>query len=170
MATWSLWVGSATATRANAASRLGGYRSAMRRALIALVLLAVATPVLASEEKKKEGEGDAVGQYIDLTPMALPIIADGMIKNYIFMRIRVNLVKSADAPKMRDKEPYLRDALLRSSYRTPLTRTDSYLKIDEKKLSATLTREAAGILGPGKVTTVQIVSQDPQRVSGVGKP
>ena len=143
----------------------------MRRALIALTLLAFSTSAYASEEKKKEGEGgEAVGQYIDLTPLALPIIADGMIKNYIFMRIRVNLAKNADAPKMRDKEPYLRDALLRSSYRSPLTRSDSYLKVDEKKLSAVLIKESAAILGPGKATTVQIISQDPQRVSGVGRP
>lgn len=142
----------------------------MRRALIALTLLALAGSAHAAEGKKKEGEGEALGQFIELTPMALPIIADGMIKNYIFMRIRVNLAKNADAPKMRDKEPYLRDALLRSSYRSPLTRTDSYLKVDEKKLSATLIREANTILGPGKAISVQIVSQDPQRVSGVGHP
>jgi flagellar basal body-associated protein FliL len=142
----------------------------MRRALIVLTVLALSTPAFAAEEKKKEGEGDAVGQYIDLVPLALPIVADGMVRNYIFLRVRVNLTKSADAPKMRDKEPYLRDALLHAGYRTPFTRTDSYLKVDEAKLSASLARDAAAILGPGKVASVQVVSQDPQRISGVGRP
>ncbi len=141
----------------------------MRRTLIVMTLLALAGSAHAAEGKK-QGEGEAVGQYIDLTPMALPIIANGMIKNYIFMRIRLNLAKNADAPKMRDKEPYLRDALLRSSYRSPLTRADSYLKVDEKKLSAALIKEANVILGPGKAVSVQIVSQDPQRVSGLSRP
>lgn len=141
----------------------------MRRALIIMTLLAFAGSAHAAGGKK-EGEGEPLGQFIELTPMALPIIADGMIKNYIFMRIRLNLAKNADAPKMRDKEPYLRDALLRSSYRSPLTRADSYLKVDEKKLSATLIKEANAILGPGKAVSVQIVSQDPQRVSGLSRP
>lgn len=139
----------------------------MRRALIALTVLALSTPALAAEGKK---EGEAVGQFIDLVPLALPIVADGMVKNYIFLRVRVNLTKNADAPKMRDKEPYLRDALIHAGYRTPFTRKDSYLKVDDAKLSASLAKDAAMILGPGKVASVQIMSQDPQRISGVGHP
>jgi flagellar basal body-associated protein FliL len=140
----------------------------MRRALIAITVLALSAPAFAAEEKKKEG--DAVGQYVDLVPLALPIVANGMVKNFIFLRVRVNLTKSADAPKMRDKEPYLRDALIHAGYRTPFTRSDSYLKVDDAKLSAALTKDATAILGPGKVASVQIMSQDPQRISGIGHP
>ncbi len=142
----------------------------MRRALIALTVLALSTPAFAAEEKKKEGEGEAVGQYVDLVPLALPVVANGQVRNYIFLRVRVNLTKAADAPKMRDKEPYLRDALIHAGYRTPFTRTDSYLKVDEVKLAASLSKDAAAILGARNVASVQVMTQDPQRVSGVGKP
>jgi hypothetical protein len=142
----------------------------MRLALIVLTMISLATPALASGGKAEKAEKETVGQYVDLVPLALPIVAGGQLKNYIFLRVRVNLTKSADAPKMRDKEPYLRDALVRAGYRTPFTRADSYLKVDEAKLSAALTKDAAAILGPGKVASVQVMSQDPQRMTGIARP
>lgn len=141
----------------------------MRIALIVLTVMSLSAPALASEAKKPAAAAEG-GQFIDLVPLALPIIADGQIKNYIFLRVRVNLTKSADAPKMRDKEPYLRDALIRSGYRSPFTRSDSYLKVDEAKLSAALAKDATQILGPGKVASVQVMTQDPQRMTGIARP
>ena len=142
----------------------------MRHALIAVIALSLAAPAFASE-KPKEGEGDGpIGQYIDLTPMALPVIDKGIVKNYIYLRVRVNLIQGIDASKARDKEPYIRDALIRAGHRTPFTRSDSYIKLDEAKLAAAVTRETALILGPRKVMSVTVTSQDPQRVSNVGRP
>ena len=142
----------------------------MRFVLIVLTMISLATPALAAGAKAEKAEKETVGQYVDLVPLALPIVAGGQLKNYIFLRVRVNLTKSADAPKMRDKEPYLRDALVRAGHRTPFTRADSYLKVDEAKLSAALVKDAAVILGPGKVASVQVMSQDPQRMTGIGRP
>ncbi len=141
----------------------------MRNALIAVLALGLATPAFASE-KKAEGEGGPVGQYVDLTPLALPVIAGGVVKNYIYLRVRVNLAQGVDSTKARDKEPYLRDALIQAGYRTPFTRTDSYLKLDEAKLSAALARDARVILGAKSVASVVVTSQDPQRISNVGRP
>lgn len=142
----------------------------MRLALFALTLMSLATSALAAGAPAKKPEGESIGQYVDLVPLALPVVANGQVKNYIFLRVRVNLTKGADAPKMRDKEPYLRDALIRAGYRTPFTRTDSYLKVDEAKLSASLAKDANMILGPGKVASVKVMTQDPQRMSGIGRP
>jgi flagellar basal body-associated protein FliL len=142
----------------------------MRYALLALSMISLATPALASGAKAEKAGKEDVGQYVDLVPLALPIVAGGQVRNYIFLRVRVNLTKHADAPKMRDKEPYLRDALVRAGYRTPFTRADTYLKVDEAKLSAALAKDAAQILGPGKVASVQVMSQDPQRMTGIGRP
>ncbi len=144
----------------------------MRIILLALTLISLAAPAVASEakaEKGEKGEKELVGQYVDLVPLALPVVADGQVRNYIFLRVRVNLTKQADAPKMRDKEPYLRDALVRAGHRTPFTRGDTYLKLDEAKLSASLAKDAAQILGPGKVASVQVMSQDPQRMTGIAR-
>ena len=82
----------------------------------------------------------------------------------------MNLASNVDAEKARDKEPYLRDALIHAGYRTPFTSADSYLKLDEAKLGAAVARDSVAILGPGKVASVVVMSQDPQHVSNVGRP
>ena len=141
----------------------------MRIALLSIIALGLAVPALASEKPKEDGNGP-VGQYIDLVPMALPVIAKGMIQNYVYMRVRVNLSPGVDSAKAREKEPYLRDALIHAAYKTPFTRADSYLKLDEVRLGAVLAQQSRGFLGPKSVASVVVMSQDPQRVSNVARP
>lgn len=64
----------------------------------------------------------------------------------------------------------MRRALIHAAYRTPFTCGDSFLKLDEAKLSAASTRDASAILGPNKVSSVVVMTQDPQRVFGVAHP
>ncbi len=91
----------------------------MRRGLILCIVLGFSASAFAAEKPKAESGDGSIDQYIDLTPMALPVISGGMIKNYIYIRVRVNLDKAVDAEKARDREPYLRDALIHAAYRTP---------------------------------------------------
>ena len=142
----------------------------MRRTVILLLALGLAAPAFAADKPKDDAGNGPVGQYIDLTPLALPVISGGIVKNYIYLRVRVNLTSNVDAEKARDKEPYLRDALIHAGYRTPFTSADSYLKLDEAKLGAAVARDSVAILGPGKVASVVVMSQDPQHVSNVGRP
>ena len=129
-------------------------------------LLILAAPVAllagaagAAEEKPAK----AVGQYVDLQPVALPIVVKGVLLNYVFVYVRVNLTASSDVTKLRDKEPFFRDALVRDGHRTPFVLETDYGKVDEKRLIATMFRDAAAITGPGVVQSVSIVSQTPQR-------
>jgi len=98
------------------------------------------------------------------------VIDRGMVRNYIYLRVRVNLNKGVDAVKAREKEPYLRNALIHAGYRTPFTASDTFLKVDPAKLASTLSAEARTILGQKAVASVEIMSQDPQHVSNVGRP
>jgi hypothetical protein len=133
----------------------------LRRALIAVPFALAAGAALAAEEKK-EGKGD-VGQYVDLQPVGLPIVAKGQLVNYVFVYIRINLTNSANAAKQREREPYFRDALVRAAHRTPFTLAKDWTKIDESKLTATLLQEAAAITGPGQIRSVVVTSQQPRR-------
>lgn len=139
----------------------------MRLALVAL-MIAVAGPAYASgapPEKDKK-----VGQYVDLSPVALPVVVDGQLINYIFVQARVNLTPSADSPKLREKEPYFRDALVRAAHRTPFTDVTDYTKIDEAKLKVALKREAIVIAGAKNVGTVTVLSQTPKQRTNVPRP
>ena len=148
----------------------------MNRALIlALALLfAAAIPAGAAEKKEEGKEGKegkpSVGQYVDISPVAIPVIWNGRLINYVFTYVRVNLAPNADAIGTRTKEPYFRDALVRLAHRTPFTRLDDFTKIDEGKLKAALMPAVSAIAGPKVVANVAVTSQTPKKAMGLPKP
>jgi len=139
----------------------------MRRLALAAVLLAfTAAPLLATaEEAKTKG-----GQYVDLAPVALPVVVSGRIVNYVFVSVRVTLTGGANAPKLQSKEPYFRDALVRAGHRTPFTRNDNYTLLDDAKLKASMYSAAVAIAGAGNVASVSILSETAKSHSGLPKP
>jgi len=129
----------------------------IRRPLILLLALSLLAGAAQAAEKPK-----AVGQYVDLQPVALPIVVDGRLVNYVFVYVRVNLKASADVTKVRDKEPMFRDALVRDGHRTPFVLPSDWQKVDEARLIAALTRDTNAI-APGAVASVTLISQTPQK-------
>jgi hypothetical protein len=136
----------------------------LRRTLFASLFLLAAGPAAASGGgKAKEGEPKTdVGQYVDLAPVGLPIVADGRLVNYVFVYVRINLTGSANTSLWRGREPFFRDALVRAGHRTPFTLKSDYQKIDTGRLTATLLRDATRITGPGVVQSVVVTSQAPR--------
>jgi hypothetical protein len=130
-----------------------------RLLILAAPLLILAGAAHAGEDKKPK----EVGQYVDLQPVAIPIVIDGQLVNYVFVYARVNLKFGVDVTKLRDKEPFFRDALVRDAHRTPFIVPSDWRKIDEAKLTAALARDAAAITGPGVVASVVVTSQSPQK-------
>ena len=100
----------------------------------------------------------------------MPIVYEGRLINYVFVYVRLNLAPSADATKLREKEPYFRDALVRAGHRTPFTRLDNFTVIDEAKLKAALGAAVAQIGGPKSIASIAITSQSPKKQSGLPKP
>lgn len=131
-----------------------------RNALIAavLVLAALAEPAVAQEGAKPKPDD----QSVTLATVALPLVLDGQIVNYVFVSAKVLLTPQADILVLRDKEPYFRDALVRVAHRTPFVRPGDYNHIDEARLKAALYREAVAIVGPGKIAGVVVLSQTAQ--------
>ncbi len=141
-----------------------------RRALIALApALLAATAAQAAGgggEKKKE----TAGQYVDLSPIALPVVVGGKLINYVFVALRLNLIASADVVKLRAKEPWFRDAMVRAGHRQPFTNPKNYQALDEARLKSTLMREAGAIAGAKNFTSVTITSMTPKLRSGLPRP
>ena len=136
-----------------------------RRTLLAAALaLSAVSPAQAAHEKKegKDEKGD-VGQYVDLQPVGLPIVSNRVLVNYVFVYVRINLTSLANASKLREKEPYFRDALVRAGHRTPFTLASDLSKIDTVRLTAALKQDVVRIVGPGQVTSVVVTSQAPRR-------
>lgn len=143
----------------------------LRRALFAAASLGLLSgPARASEKPKAGAEKPDVGQYVDLAPVALPVVARGVLVNYVFVSVRIQLSALANTGKLRTREPYFRDALVRAGHRTPFTLDTDYTKIDEAKLKASLLREAIAIGGAKDVKGVTIVSQSPKKRTGLPDP
>ena len=134
----------------------------IRRALIAAAALMLSTSPATASEPKKEGKGD-VGQYVDLQAVGLPIVSQGRLVNYVFVYVRINLTSGANAARLREKEPFFRDVLVRAGHRTPFTNPADLSAVDVAKLTAALTREATTIAGPGQIRSVVVTSQAPRR-------
>jgi hypothetical protein len=134
-----------------------------RALLLSLPLIAIAGSTLAQTK--------TAGQFVDMAPVALPVVVDGRLVNYVFVDIRINLTSSADMTKLRDMEPYFRDALVRIGHRTPFTRYDDYTRLDEARLKASLFQQATAIGGAGAIASIEILpGGGPMRRTGLPKP
>jgi len=119
--------------------------------------------VLAAEEK-------AAPRTIALEAVALPIIVDGRLLNYVFCSIRLDLYPNADGAKVRAKEEFFRDDLVRTGHRSPFTRKDDYTKVDEAKVKAEVMRIAPTLVGPGVIRSASIIKQSSQKLMTLPPP
>ena len=159
----SAWATSTAEALSRGAGR--GRLGAMTRRLPAVLLAAamLCGPAAAAEEKK----GAEPPPAVDLSPVGLPIVWQGKLINYVFVTIHLPLSPRADAAKLREKEPYFRDALVRAAHRTPFVKPWDFTHIDRAALTAVMMRESARIAGPGQVLGVEIADETPQRRSGL---
>lgn len=116
----------------------------------------------------EKGTGDV--QYVDISPVALPVVYERRLINYVFVTVRVHLAPNADAPALRAKEPFFRDALVKLGHRQPFTRLDDFASLDEGALRRALAVEATRIAGPRMVTSIEVLRQDPKRRTGLPIP
>lgn len=131
----------------------------MRRALViaALIVGFAGQPALAADSSAKPAEDS-----VTLSAMALPLIFDGQVVNYVFVTVKLMLVPGADVMAMHDKEPYFRDALVREAHRTPFVRPNDYNHLDDARLKSEVLRVVNSVMGPGKVRAVVITDETPQ--------
>ena len=131
-------------------------------ALFAAGLLAAAPAQAAPEPSSKP-----VQPYVDLQTVGLPAVVRGRLVNYIFTEIRLKIAPGVDASRIQQGEPFLRDALIHASGRTPFNPPDNGVKLDDARLKAEVLRDVQAQFGPGKVSGVEIRSETPQRRFGV---
>ena len=126
---------------------------------VALILACMAAPHAWSAEAAKTKE---VPHYVNLSPVAIPVITGGQVVNYVFVAVRIDLVPAVDSAAISVKEPFVRDALVRAAHRTPFTVATDYTKIDEVKLCASLLADARAIAGANTIVDVKVMTQTPK--------
>jgi hypothetical protein len=139
----------------------------LRRAVFLSLISLAAGSARAADKETQPKPG---GANIDLAPAGLPVVVGGQVVNYVFVSIQINLAPSADLAKWRTSEPLIRDALVKAAHRTPFTRPDDYLSLDEARLRASVRQAAVAVMGPKDLRSVVIVRQIPQKRTGLPRP
>jgi hypothetical protein len=132
---------------------------------LALALLIAAAPAGASAAGKKAEAADNT-PYVDLAAVGMPIIVDGKIVNYVFVQARLHIAPGQDPFKLKAKEPWYRDALVRAGHRTPFVKADNWAVVDDRRLTAVLLAEARRISGPKAFSRAEIRNQAPRKHLG----
>lgn len=140
----------------------------LRRDLFALGTLAVAGAVASSARAAgPTGSEPTASASLNIAGVGLPIIADGRIRNYVFVTVRLTLGTGQTPEMLRVKEPYFRDALVRQAHRTPFVLADDWTRVDSAAIAAWLMRAAPTIAGPGSIAAAEVALQTPRRRTGV---
>jgi hypothetical protein len=139
----------------------------LRRAVIAAAPLALVASAVRAEGKK---DAEPIGPWVDLLPVGLPVIVEGELVNYVFVYVRINLTRSANTLKLREREPYFRDALVRAAHRTPFILPDDFASLDAAKIAAAMKREAVAIASPKDIAGAVVLRQTPKKRSNLPRP
>ncbi len=135
-----------------------------RRLAIALSCLVLAqTGAASAAEPKKPAQPD----YFDLQPIGFPVMSKGALVNYVFISFRLLLKPGQDAAKLREREPYMRDALVRQGSRVPFNGPTDFVHLDDVRLKAAALAASRDFFGPDVVTSVQVLTETPQRRTGL---
>lgn len=139
-----------------------------RRSLLAIlpVLLLPGSAMAAGGAGGKAAEKGGAAQYIDISPVALPVTIGEQVVNYIFVGVRLNLTAMANVQKLREREPFFRDALVRAGHRSPFTAKSDFVSVDEGRLKAVMLKEAVR-LGGKDIQSVAVMSQTAKRQSNL---
>lgn len=139
---------------------LSGTLADMKRmcALMFAGLMAMTAPALAEEKK-----ADDVDPSVKLASVGIPVFHGATVTNYLFLSIKINLTPKADQTKLRDMEPYFRDALIRAAHKTSFAQPDHDDRLDIPRFQKIMTVEFTRIAGPGTIQSVEIVSQSPKK-------
>lgn len=145
-------------------------KRAMIAALIASTLLAGLANANANPpaEKAGHGEGDsaASGRTMDAPYLAVPVVRDGRLANYLFVSVRFEIAPSVDLWRTRERAQFLRDALVRAAHANQLAAQDDPGELDQVRAIQVFRAAAVQVLGEQAVGRVSIISS----YSSVGGP
>ena len=151
--------------------------STMRKVVVLALTVSLAVsafaPVLnAAEEKeghaaKAEGEskkeGDPKkgkpGTNVDMPYLMAPLTdADGKLSGYAYLSTRLTATSEGVGTQVRDKLPFIQDAMVRDVNNTGVTTADDLEKVDVPAVEKRLLADAVKVMGPGKVKVITVCS------------
>ena len=120
--------------------------------------LAAATAIPAHAGAPESAAADDAPS-VGITGVALPVIAEGRLRNYVFVSLKLNLKPGKAMEEAKTKEAFFRDAIVRTAHRAPFTVANDWNRLHEGAIKAAMIAIGGVILGPGSVVGCEVVSQ-----------
>jgi hypothetical protein len=137
----------------------------MKRAIIAAMIASTLMAGLAAANPPaaKSGHGDtedatSSGRTMDAPYLAVPVVRDGRLANYLFVSVRFEIAPSVDLWRTREQAQFLRDALVRAAHANQLAMATDPNRLDEARALQVFRAAAVQVLGERAVGRVSIVS------------
>ena len=137
----------------------------MRKAAILVLAAVMAVPVFAAfaaeEKKESSGEGEPKkgkpGTNVDMPYLMAPMTdAEGKLSGYAYLSTRLTAASEANALAVRDKLPFIQDAMVRDVNNTSIAVADDLEKVDVPAVEGRLLADAAKVMGAGKVKLITV--------------
>ncbi|HEU0096339.1 MAG TPA: hypothetical protein VFQ52_07775 [Rhizomicrobium sp.] len=133
----------------------------MKRAAILALAILVTFPALAAGEKKEGGaeskKGGKAGTNVEMPFLMAPLTnEDGKLTGYAYISTRLTAVSEATTLIVRDKIPYIQDAMVRDVNGAEVAAAEDREQVDIPKLEARLLGDAKKVLGAGKVKQITV--------------
>lgn len=135
-------------------------RQMLSASTVGLAAAAAATPTQAGAPEAEAGD---TAPSVNVTGVSLPVIADGRLRNYVFVALKLHLRPGKSVDEVRAKQPYFRDAIVRTAYRAPFTLKNDWNRLHEGAINAAMVAIGGVVMGPGVVERCEVVSQTPRQ-------
>jgi hypothetical protein len=122
----------------------------------------------APKTKGEDGEDAATSsRSMDAPYLAVPVVRNGQLVNYLFVSIRVEIAQGVDLWRTRERAHFLRDALVRASHANDLASPTDNNVLNEARALEVYRAAAVHALGDRAVSGVSIVASYSSQGSGV---
>jgi len=146
----------------------------MKRAIAMVLLgsallagLAYAAGPPAAEKGEDTEEAATSARSMDAPYLAVPVVRDGQLVNYLFVSIRIEIAQGVDLWRTRERAHFLRDALVRASHATDLADPEDNNALNEARAIQVYRAAAVQALGERAVGEVAIVATYSSQGSGI---
>ncbi|MFO1018682.1 MAG: hypothetical protein U1E03_13875 [Hyphomonadaceae bacterium] len=146
----------------------------MKRAFLAILASALLVGLAyasgpPAQEKEKGGEAEAAdtSRSMDAPYLAVPVVRDGVLVNYLFVSIRIEIAPGVDLWRTRERAHFLRDALVRASHANDLADPRDNNALNEARAIAVYRAAAVQALGERAIAGVSIVATYSSQGSGI---
>lgn len=136
----------------------------MKRAIIAAMIASTLMAGLAVAAEPKGGHGESgagaesSGRTMDAPYIAVPVVREGRLTNYLFVSVRFEIAPSVDLWRTREQAQFLRDALVRAAHANQLAMANDPSQLDQTRAIQVFRTAAVQVLGERAVGRVSIIS------------